>query len=63
MKKLGTGRIVAMIILGVLALRSINVRGIEAASDVGDVAGKMGHILVPIVCVAAMLGVIFWPRM
>jgi hypothetical protein len=62
MKKLSPGRIVALIILGVLALRSIDVRGIEADSDVGNVAGMMGRILIPVVFVVAMLGVIFWPR-
>src|SRR5579864_9473187 len=62
MTKPTTGRIVALVVLGVLALRSLDVRGIERASDVGDLATMLGILTVPMLFVLAMIGVMFWGR-
>jgi hypothetical protein len=45
MAKVISPRTIAVVVLGVLALRSIDVRGIEKASDIGNVAGIMGLVL------------------
>ncbi len=62
MAKVGSRRTIALIILGVLVLATMNVRGIEEASDRGDVEGMMGHLALPVVLLLAMLVVICWPR-
>jgi hypothetical protein len=62
MAKVISPRTIAVVVLGVLALRSIDVRGIEKASDIGNVAGMMSLLTIPIILVLAMLGLLFWPR-
>jgi hypothetical protein len=54
-------RIVVLILLGFLAMRSINIRGMEEASADGNTAALLGHVAAPLTFVLAMLVIIFWP--
>ena len=51
----------ALVVLGFLAVRSINIRGIEKASQHGDTAAILGHVTIPMTIVLVMLVIIFWP--
>lgn len=62
MAKVVSRRTITLIVLGVLALITIDVRGVEEASDRGNVAGMMGHLAIPIILLLAMLVVICLPR-
>ena len=55
-------RTAALVILGFLAFRSINIRGFEEASNRGAIGEMVGHTVAPMIFVLMMLGIIFWPK-
>ncbi|MGD0956384.1 MAG: hypothetical protein ABR953_06080 [Candidatus Acidiferrales bacterium] len=61
MAKIVSRRTIALLVLGVLAILTTNVRGMEEAADHGDAPGMLGHLFIPTILLLAMIVLMFWP--
>ena len=55
-------RIVVLVLLGYLALHSINVVAIEGAARHGATGEILGRVAVPLIFVLAMLVIVLWTK-